>query len=86
MNDWVRGPVGQTKEMGGPDSGTEPYDARVSHTVPLRRRWNPTYQARRVVHGDASLLTRSMHIALSRRLAAYPRSSYFQEDPGLDLV
>lgn len=28
----------------------------------------------------------SMHIALSRRLAAYPRSSHFQEDPGLDLV
>jgi hypothetical protein len=22
---------------GGPDSGTEPYDARVSRTVPLRR-------------------------------------------------
>ncbi|KAJ0088898.1 hypothetical protein Patl1_32878 [Pistacia atlantica] len=27
-----------------------------------------------------------MHIALSRRLAAYPRSSHFQEDPGLDPV
>ncbi|KAM7460629.1 hypothetical protein LguiB_036020 [Lonicera macranthoides] len=26
-----------------------------------------------------------MHIALSRRLAAYPRSSHFQKDPGLDL-
>ncbi|KAJ6859815.1 hypothetical protein NC651_036196 [Populus alba x Populus x berolinensis] len=43
-----------------------------------------TYQARRAVHGAASLLTWSMHIALSRRLAAYPRSSHFQEDPGLD--
>lgn len=29
---------------------------------------------------------RSMHIALSRRLAAYPRSSHFQEDPLFDLV
>jgi len=45
-----------------------------------------TYQARRAVHGAASLLTRSMHIALSRRLAAYPRSSHFQEDPLFDLV
>ncbi|KAL0302646.1 UNVERIFIED_CONTAM: putative DNA-directed RNA polymerase [Sesamum calycinum] len=45
-----------------------------------------TYQARRAVHGAASLLTWSMHIALSRRLAAYPRSSHFQEDPRLDLV
>ena len=26
-----------SKERGGPDSGTEPYDARVSRTVPLRR-------------------------------------------------
>ncbi|MCI48291.1 hypothetical protein A2U01_0069534, partial [Trifolium medium] len=42
--------------------------------------------ARRAVHGAASLLTWSKHIALSRRLAAYPRSSRFQEDPGLDLV
>ena len=31
----VRGPVGQRK--GGPSSGTEPYDARVSRTVSLRR-------------------------------------------------
>jgi hypothetical protein len=33
---WVRGPVGQRKR-GGPDSRTEPYEARVSRTVPLRR-------------------------------------------------
>jgi hypothetical protein len=26
-----------SKERGGPDSGTEPYEARVSRTVPLRR-------------------------------------------------
>ena len=26
-----------SKERGGPDSGAEPYDARVSRTVPLRR-------------------------------------------------
>ena len=26
-----------SKERGGPYSGTEPYDARVSRTVPLRR-------------------------------------------------
>jgi len=26
-----------SKERGCPDSGTEPYDARVSRTVPLRR-------------------------------------------------
>ncbi|KAL2934618.1 Endochitinase 2 [Bienertia sinuspersici] len=41
-----------------------------------------TYQARRAVHGAASLLTWSMHIAFSRRLAAYPRSSISKRIPG----
>jgi len=32
---WFEDPL--VKGKGGPDSGTEPYDARVSRTVPLRR-------------------------------------------------
>ena len=40
-NEQENGKVGSrtrwSKERGGPYSGTEPYDARVSRTVPLRR-------------------------------------------------
>jgi len=40
-NEQENGKVGSrtrwSKERGGPSSGTEPYDARVSRTVPLRR-------------------------------------------------
>ena len=32
---WLEDPWSKKRE--GPDSGTEPYDARVSRTVPLRR-------------------------------------------------
>nr|YP_010437927.1 NADH dehydrogenase subunit 1 [Photinia serratifolia]UTB64260.1 NADH dehydrogenase subunit 1 [Photinia serratifolia] len=37
-------------------------------------------------YANMILMRWSMHIALSRRLAAYPRSSHFQEDPRLYLV
>lgn len=81
----VRGPVGQRKgEVLIPGRSRM---TRECHVRFLREGCDTTtYQARRAVHGAASLLAWSMHIALFRRLAAYPRSSHFQKDPGLDLV
>jgi hypothetical protein len=53
--------------------------------VPYSRlQWGLLFFFGRVCQYD--LNERSMHIALSRRLAAYPRSSHFQEDPLFDLV
>ena len=91
MNEWFVTPMGSrtrwSKERGGVQIPGRSRMRRESH---VRFLWEgcdtTTYQARRAVHGAASLLTRSMHIALSRRLAAYPRSSHFQEDPLFDLV